>query len=346
MKGFSHFMSGVAVASFGPWAIEAALRGNPTYFILGGACGILPDTLDFKFYRFFYNHDVYVEPDPKHPDPQAVADQIARAVEMGIREHRYIKLKLSSIRLGADFWQQYLVNFDNEAGEVTVKFGSVVNTGQVPVEGTSDRYPEVGRAKIGARVIQTYDAALKVDIFDGPTIGLAPRDDGDFDLEFLPWHREWSHALTMGLFLGILWALGCLCFKAWDAAWQGFVTIAGCYAVHVVEDQLGHMGSNLFYPFTRKRTEGLHWMHSGDGMANFLAVWISCLLIFWNLYRLQPAMTYHFTFVHLMMVGLVIPGAIFWVLRKLLTWGDGQSHPPDAPADDADDDWNEMKASS
>ena len=40
MKGFTHFMSGVAVASFGPWAIDAALQGNPIYFILGGACGI------------------------------------------------------------------------------------------------------------------------------------------------------------------------------------------------------------------------------------------------------------------------------------------------------------------
>ena len=59
MKGFSHFMSGVAVASFGPWAVDAALHGNPIFFILGGACGILPDTLDFKFYRFFYKHDVY-----------------------------------------------------------------------------------------------------------------------------------------------------------------------------------------------------------------------------------------------------------------------------------------------
>ncbi len=54
MKGFSHFMSGVAVASFCPWSIDAALQGNPLFFVLGGACGILPDTLDFKVYRFFY----------------------------------------------------------------------------------------------------------------------------------------------------------------------------------------------------------------------------------------------------------------------------------------------------
>ncbi len=342
MKGFSHFMSGVAVASFGPWAIEAALNGNPIYFILGGACGILPDTLDFKFYRFFYEHDVYVTPDPGNLDPQYVADEIARAVAMAADEKRYIRLKLVSVRLGADFWQQYMVNFDNDNMEVTVKFGPVVNTGQAPVEGTAERYPTVGRAKLKAKVIQTYDADLKVDIFDGPTVGLAPREDGDFDLEFLPWHREWSHALTVGIFLGILWALITVFIGGWSMAWQGFVTIAACYGIHVIEDQMGHMGSNLFYPFSKNRTPGLHWMHSGDGLPNFLTVWISCILIFWNLYRGQPAMTVHFSFFHLVMVALVVPGFIFWALRKFLNRA---STVEVEKGDDADDEWNEMKAS-
>ncbi len=341
MKGFSHFMSGVAVASFGPWAIDAALQGNPIFFILGGACGILPDTVDFKFYRFFYNHDIYVEPDPKSPDPQYIANEVARAIALAVDEKRYVRLKLSSVRLGADFWQQYSVKFDNEKMEVLVKFGAVVNTGQVPVEGTENRYPAIARAKIRAKVIQTYDAALKVDIFDGPTVGLKPMENGDLDLEFLPWHREWSHSLTIGAFLGVL--VGALAYfvSGWAMAWQCFVTIAACYGVHVVEDQLGHMGSNIFYPLTKNRTPGLHWMHSGDGLPNFLTVWISCLLIFWNLYRGQPAMTYHFSFVHLMMVGLVIPGFAFGALRWLLTRGQNVQV---KKGDDADDEWNESKA--
>ena len=341
MKGFSHFMSGVAVASFGPWAIDAALNGNPLFFVLGGACGILPDTLDFKFYRFFYNHDVYVEPDPKSPDPQYVADEVARAIALAVDEKRYVNLKLSSVRLGADFWQQYSVTFDNEKLEVAVKFGPVVNTGQVPVEGTANRYPTVARAKIKAKVIQTYDAALKVDIFDGPTVGLKPLENGDLDLEFLPWHREWSHSLTVGAMLGVLVGVLAYFVSGWAAAWQCFVTIAACYGVHVVEDQLGHMGSNIFYPLTKLRTPGLHWMHSGDGLPNFLTVWISCLLIFWNLYRGQPAMTYHFGFVHLMMVGLVIPGLAFGALRWLLNRG---TKVVVAKGDDADDEWNDSKA--
>jgi len=341
VKGFSHFMSGVAVASFGPWAIDAALRGNPTFFILGGACGILPDTLDFKFYRFFYHHDVYVMPDPKDPDPTKIAEEVARAIRLGVDEKRYVRLKLGSIRLGADFWQQYQVTIDNEAREVVCRLGPVVNTGQVPVEGTENR-AAVGRAPLPAPVIQTYDAKLTVDIFDGPTIGFAPRADGGFDLEFLPWHREWSHALTVGLFLGLLWALVSCCFGAFTLAWQGLATIAACYAVHVAEDQLGHMGSNLFWPFTKKRTEGLHWMHSGDGLPNFTAVWVSCILIFWNLSRRQPALEHPFPFWKLVLVALVVPYAIFGILRLLLDRGRKSSAPA---GDDADDEWNDMKSS-
>lgn len=341
MKGFSHFMSGVAVASFGPWAIDAALQGNPMFFILGGACGILPDTLDFKFYRFFYDHDVYVMPDPKDPDPQKIAEEVARAIQLGVDGNRYIRLKLGSIRLGADFWQQYLVTIDNEAMEVVCRLGPVVNTGQVPVEGT-EKPDAVGRAPLPAKVIQTYDAKLRVDIFDGPTIGFAPRKDGAFDLEFLPWHREWSHALTVGLFLGLLWALVSCCFGAFTVAWQGLVTIAACYAVHVVEDQLGHMGSNLFYPFTKHRAPGLHWMHSGDGLPNFTAVWLSCILIFWNLSQRQPALAEPFSFWKLLLVALVIPYALFGALRWLLNRG---RRVEAMVGDDADDEWNEMKAS-
>lgn len=362
MKGFTHFMSGVAVASFGPWAIDAALAGNPIFFILGGACGILPDTLDFKFYRFFYHHDVYVEPDPANLDPQIVADEIARAVAMAHDENRYINLKLSSVRLGADHWQQYNVTFDNEKKEVVVTFGPVVNTGQVPIPGTEDLTTGVGRAPIKSRVIQTYDAALKVDIFDGPTIGLKPlgNEEGDLDLEFLPWHREWSHSLTMGAFLGLLWMIGAMLwaglpvlegltgwkailgglFTHYSVAWQGFITIAACYGIHVIEDQLGHMGSNIFYPFTKNRTPGLRWMHSGDGLPNFLTVWISCILIFWNLHRAIPEPTYHFSLLHLLMVALIIPGLIMGALHWLFTRGTRV----DAIVDTTDDEWSASKA--
>ena len=105
MKGISHFVTGVTVASFFPWSVHAAVDGNPLYFILGGAFGLLPDTLDFKCYRFFYRHDVYIDPDPADPDHQAIADRIAEAIDRCAEEGREIRLKLNTIRLGVDYWQ-------------------------------------------------------------------------------------------------------------------------------------------------------------------------------------------------------------------------------------------------
>ena len=54
---------------------------------------------------------------------------------------------------------------------------------------------------------------------------------------------------------------------------------------HIVEDQLGHLGSNLLYPFTRRRTAGLGLFHSGDVWPNFVVVWAALGLIVYNLNR-------------------------------------------------------------
>ena len=44
-------------------------------------------------------------------------------------------------------------------------------------------------------------------------------------------------------------------------------------------------GSNLFWPFSSSRQVGLGWMHSGDAFPNFFFVWLSIILILWNLNR-------------------------------------------------------------
>lgn len=315
MKGISHFMSGAAVATFFPVTMQAAAEGNPLYFVLGGACGILPDTLDFKFYRFFYRHDVYIEPDPRTADPQQIAEQIAEAVGKAAQSKKMVRVKLSTIRMGADYWQQYSVKFDSEKQEVYVKFGPVVNTGQVPVPGTTPEKPRVGRAKLPCPMNITYDATSNVDIFDGPTFGFEQDKRGGVVFHFLPWHREWTHSLTMGLFLALL-ALPFL-------GWQAFALITVCYGVHVIEDQMGFMGSNLLFPFTKQRTQGMLIMRSGDSLPNFLAVWISCLLIFWNMYRSYlvraPVVRYSMSFFQLMLWGAIVPVGGFWVVMRLLT---------------------------
>jgi membrane-bound metal-dependent hydrolase YbcI (DUF457 family) len=314
MKGISHFISGVTAASFCPWAVEAAMEGNPLYFVLGGAFGVLPDTLDFKFYRFFYYHDIYVEPEGGNPDPQRIAEQAAKAVEMALKEKRTVRLKLSTVRMGADFWRQYSIKFDSEKQEVQVRIGAVVNTGQVPVPGSEPKETQkIGRAKLVCPIVQTYDAVTRVDIFDGPTFAMQPDEQGRVVLHFLPWHRSWTHSFTLGA------AFAALGWLIWG--WQAAVVIMAGLSVHVLEDQMGLMGSNLFFPITKKRFHGLHLMRAGDSVPNFGVVWTCCLLIFWNLYRHIPSPTFKFTFLQLVFYGAVIPLGAFWLAHFLLTRG-------------------------
>ncbi len=310
MKGIAHFITGVAAASFFPWSVEAALEGNPLYFVLGGAFGLLPDTVDFKFYRFFYRHDVYIEPRAEDSDPQPIADQLAGAIERAFRERRTVRVKLSTIRRGADAWQQYQVRFDPAAGEVAVRFGPLVNTGQVPLPGSAPKSPRIGRARLAAPVMQTYDAVTTVDIFDGPTFALEPDAQGRVRLHFLPWHRNWSHSIVVGALLAL---------AAWPLwTWRASLVILAGYAGHLLEDQLGFMGSNLFFPFTRRRFSGAHTMRSGDALPNFLAVWTCCLLIFWNLYRRMPDPDFRFGFFQLFFYAGALPLLAALILLRLV----------------------------
>lgn len=313
MKGIAHFISGVTVASFCPWAVQAAQEGNPAYFILGAVAGILPDTIDFKFYRFFYPHHLRVEPSPELLDPQPIADAVAKAVSRAVNGER-TTLKLSTIKMGADNWRQYRVKIDPEAGEVRVQFGPIVSTGQVPQPDTLPKPRSIGVAKFEAPILQSYEPTYTVDIFDGPSFAFQKNENGQVEIDFLPWHRNWSHSLTVGLVLAAIASI-------WT--WKAAPVILGAYMIHVIEDQMGHMGSNILFPFTKKRVPGMKTMHSGDAFPNFAAVWLCCLLIFWNLYAGMDAPLYRFSFIQFMMTALVIPFSVFGVIRWLLVRADG-----------------------
>jgi membrane-bound metal-dependent hydrolase YbcI (DUF457 family) len=97
-------------------------------------------------------------------------------------------------------------------------------------------------------------------------------------LTFLPWHRRQTHSLVLAALAGLLAA------ALWGPA-AGLAAALG-YAVHVLEDQLGAMGSNLLWPFTRRRTPGLGLLRSGDAWPNVLTVLIAVALILINLIRL------------------------------------------------------------
>jgi len=66
--------------------------------------------------------------------------------------------------------------------------------------------------------------------------------------------------------------------------WVGLIVGLG-FAGHVIEDQLGFMGSNLLAPFTRRRVIGAQLLRSGDAIPNFLTVWLAVVVILFNLDR-------------------------------------------------------------
>ena len=277
MKGISHFLAGIAAASFVPGVIESAAQGS-YLILLGGIFGLLPDTLDFKFARYFDRAES-VDPDPANLDPQAIADQIAALIDRAATERREIRAQLHTIKLGPDRWRQYTVRFDSAHNEVGVRIGPVVNTSQMVVGQVGNL--SNARAKVNAPLNYTYDGEVNVDIFGGPSFAFVPRSNG-VEIQFLPWHRAWSHSLTLAALLGVIIGV------VFGSLTAGLVVFAGM-AAHIVEDQLGYLGSNLFWPLTKERSSGLKLIHSGDAIPNFLAVWIALQLIFFNLDRFSAA---------------------------------------------------------
>lgn len=275
LKGISHFVTGVAVASFFPEAVHAVAAGNPAHFILGGVCGLLPDTLDFKFWRYCFRHDIEVIPDPLRPDPRTIADAVAGAIGRARAEGRPVRIRLNTIKLGADAWQQYAIGFRPADARVEVSYGPVVDTGQQPLRAP----PKVrtAHAHVDADIKVDYELDTRVDIFDGPTFEMRPCADGRVEVVFLPWHRQWTHSVVIGALVGMAVGMG------WGLT-AGIVA-AAAWTAHVLEDQLGHMGSALWFPIVRRRSRGAGLMHAGDPLPNLGTVWACCVLVFWNLWR-------------------------------------------------------------
>ena len=309
MKGITHFTVGLSVASCFPEAVGAAVAGHSLYFVLGGIFGLLPDTIDFKFYRFFCRHDIEVIPVPNRPDPQMIADAVAMAVNRAHDTNRLVKLRLDTIRLGADLWQRYEVTLDVPNRQVIVNYGPTVDTGRNPVPGTEPATPLTGHARLACPVKLDYMATTTIDIFEGPLFHIEPTTDGKVIPRFIPWHRHWTHSFVTGLLFALVGAV------IWDPL-AGLV-IFGAHAAHIIFDQAGFMGSNLFYPFTSRRSEGLKWMHAVDAVPNFTTVWLSCLIIFWNLYSAMPWTLHFFNPVKLIFYGALIPAAVYAMLRRV-----------------------------
>ncbi|HNT77496.1 MAG TPA: metal-dependent hydrolase [Anaerolineae bacterium] len=283
MKGISHFITGVALATFFPEVVQQAALGG-LLPMLGGIGGILPDTIDFKFARYWEKFDVEIDPGPA-PDAAAIADALVDAMRAAYATRRDQNVIAHTLRLGADLWREYVIRFDPEAGEVAVKIGPLVNTGQVPYAGTEPEGAAEVRRFVGVPLVHTYSDEYKVNIFSGPTFRFARAGD-KLVVHFLDWHHRWTHSLLLAVGVGLLMGLliGLLTGDWHLGRWGGLVTWLG-FSGHILEDQLGHMGSNLFWPLTHHRIPGPGLIHAGDAIPNFLTVWTSLALILFNLDR-------------------------------------------------------------
>jgi membrane-bound metal-dependent hydrolase YbcI (DUF457 family) len=308
MKGIAHFITGVAIATFFPEVVRQAAEGS-VLPMLGGIAGILPDTLDFKFARYFEHYDLEIAPGPQ-PDARDIAECVVGAMRRAYETGRPQNVALHTIRLGADLWRQYVIRFDPAQNEVAVRVGPIVNTGQVPLPGSEPEGAEEARVKVGAPMVHTYDAENKIDIFSGPSFRFERQGD-KLHVHFLDWHRRWSHSLTLAAVLGVL---GWLILGKW-----GGLVIGLGFAGHVLEDQLGFMGSNLFYPLTKRRATGAQLLRSGDAIPNFVTVWAAVALIIFNLDRFsaQPMLNPWWFLGLGVAAPLVILGGIYrWQRRR------------------------------
>jgi membrane-bound metal-dependent hydrolase YbcI (DUF457 family) len=253
---------------------------------------------------------VEVTPDPNRPDAGEIAKAVAWALDHAATTGRPVRLKLNTVRLATDRWQQYAVRFNVAGRRVEVTYGPVVDTGGRPEAEARERErrPErAASAPVWCDIRLDYQATTRVDIFDGASFTMEPAPDGAVIPRFIPWHREWSHGFITGALLAAPVAL--------FGGWQAGVVAFAAYAAHVLADQLGYLGSNLFFPFTRERTPGLRLTRSGGSHANALAVWLSCLTVFWNLYAANPPPGTGLNPLKLLVFGAALPYAL-WRLAE------------------------------
>ena len=171
MKGISHFITGVAIATFFPEVVRAGGVGS-LLPMLGGIGGILPDTIDFKFARYWEKFDVEIDPGLE-PDAEKIADALVAAMRQAYKTGKDVNLVAHTIRVGADLWREYAIRFIPDSDEIAVRIGPLVNTGQVPLARSEPEGAVEVRRKVGVPVRNTYSEEYKVNIFSGPTFRFA-----------------------------------------------------------------------------------------------------------------------------------------------------------------------------
>ncbi len=287
MKGVTHYFFAAALVSLIPSVMAMAVYERSFIIVLGAIAGILPDYIDFKIVRFLWPIDIEIMPDWPIPDAQKIAEQVSKIIDDVWEEKKTITVQFHTIKTGPNTWRQWFIYLDPDKQIVKVGVGAIRTFGGRIYRSTIDDIPKekrVGEARFGAPLIYGYkDRTIRMEILSGPTVSFVPTEEG-VEVVFLPWHRYMSHSITLGALLSaivmmIVLALGCTFLRSLIYFAVFFVG----FSSHILADQFGHMGSNLFWPFTKKRVEGFKITESADPYANFGLFWTSLVILFWRM---------------------------------------------------------------
>lgn len=228
------------------------------------------------------------------PHPQYIANMIAYAIDKAYETGRLVTVKVFNIRMKGDVYRRFLIHYEPSKQTISVYMGPLVSTGGLPFEGTdTPRYRRVGVAKTKYPFRKVYPRPTVIDAFNGPEIGFEKvKKDGKEIVEevFIPWHRGLSHSFTAGFLLAIPLYLILRLIGYPNAFELALASMLG-YWMHVIEDQLGFMGSVLVPPLTKRRVPGLMLGPRIYGAMNFSAAWLMIALTMWNINRYLPMMS-------------------------------------------------------
>lgn len=228
------------------------------------------------------------------PHPQYIANLVAKAIDTAYETNKLVTVKIYNIRMKGDVYRRFLIHYDSYNRVIKVHMGPLVSTGGLPFEGTdTPQYRRVGEAKTKYPFRKIYPRPTVIDAFSGPEIGFIKTKSKDSEVVeevFIPWHRGFSHSLTAG-FLIALPLIPILMLIGYSHYFELTLACMLGYWMHVIEDQLGFMGSVLLPPFTKKRVPGLMLGPRIYGLMNFATALLMISLIIWNINRFMPVIS-------------------------------------------------------
>jgi membrane-bound metal-dependent hydrolase YbcI (DUF457 family) len=258
MKGVVHYLAALSASALLPGNLERAASGNPWPILVGGIAGILPDLLDFKIGRYLAHQHAAMAPDPLAPDPALICQALTLTMQCALQQGSPHTIQLHTIQTGAGHHIPYQI--DLSPADRTLS--CTIHT---------QPHPQTATVPLPAPIHFDYYASIAVTWGDGPAIQIAPAAHGSLAVRFLPWHRSWSHSLLVPLIpAGALMLI--------HAVPYGLTWMAGWYS-HIALDQLGNLGCNMMWPFTRTRTTGRGIASSDSRAGNAIALWSACLLL-------------------------------------------------------------------